>query len=127
MIIYKNGNYMKDSRYPNIKFDTEALYFIDDNSELANKYIDIFSSSGQPKIIASENNEVIDVLEDKEYKIKIQNQYQINILKSQLANEDYKIIKCYEASLMGWDMPYDYQTLILQRQKIRQQIEELEG
>lgn len=35
---------------------------------------------------------------------------------------DYRVIKCMEASLMGQEMPYDVETLIKERQKVRDQI-----
>lgn len=35
---------------------------------------------------------------------------------------DYRVIKCMEASLMGQEMPYDLETLIKERQKVRDQI-----
>ena len=39
---------------------------------------------------------------------------------------DYKIIKCYEASLIGKEAPYDAKTLIADRQKVRDQINALQ-
>lgn len=35
---------------------------------------------------------------------------------------DYRVVKCMEASLMGQEMPYDVETLIKERQKVRDQI-----
>lgn len=35
---------------------------------------------------------------------------------------DYRVVKCMEASLMGQEMPYDLETLIKERQKVRDQI-----
>lgn len=51
---------------------------------------------------------------------------EINTLKESLANSDYKVIKCYEASLRGKEMPYDFDILSLERQSIRDRINELE-
>lgn len=39
---------------------------------------------------------------------------------------DYKIIKCYEASLQGKPMPYDVNELMTARQKVRDRINELQ-
>ena len=39
---------------------------------------------------------------------------------------DWKIIKCMEAKLLGEDLPYDINDLKLERQKIRDRINELE-
>ena len=51
----------------------------------------------------------------------------ISKLKKQLSDSDYKIIKCYEAFLSKADeMPYDLQTLISERQALRDEINSLE-
>ena len=50
----------------------------------------------------------------------------IRSLKEQLTDDDYKVIKCYEASLVGEQLPYDIQELHTQRQTIREQINALE-
>lgn len=51
----------------------------------------------------------------------------IKKLKKELADSDYKIIKCYEASLsQTFEMPYDIQTLITERQALRDEINSLE-
>ena len=39
---------------------------------------------------------------------------------------DYKIIKCYEASLQGKPMPYDINELMTARQKVRDRINDLQ-
>lgn len=52
---------------------------------------------------------------------------EIQELKESLANSDYQIIKCYEASLAGEQMPYDIADLHSDRQKKRSQINELEA
>lgn len=51
----------------------------------------------------------------------------IKSLKKELSAGDYKIIKCYEASLAGDFLPYDMETLRKERQSIRDQINELES
>lgn len=50
----------------------------------------------------------------------------IQSLKEQLSDSDYQIIKCYEASLIGEELPYDMQSLHSERQGIRDRINELE-
>lgn len=47
-------------------------------------------------------------------------------LKQQLTDSDYKVIKCYEASLTGEEQPYDIKELHTKRQSLRQQINELQ-
>lgn len=52
---------------------------------------------------------------------------EIEELKSSIESSDYKIIKCYEASLTGEIMPYDITSLHQERQIIRNRINELEA
>jgi len=47
-------------------------------------------------------------------------------LKTLLEQSDYKIIKCYEASLLEEEMPYNLQELLAQRKVWREQINALE-
>lgn len=51
---------------------------------------------------------------------------QIAELKKQLADTDYKVIKCAECQLLGEEMPYDMATLHAERQAIRDEINKLE-
>lgn len=50
---------------------------------------------------------------------------QVAELKQALADSDYKITKCYEASLLGQELPYDVASLHIERQNQRNQINEL--
>lgn len=47
-------------------------------------------------------------------------------LKAELNSTDYKIIKCSECSLAGEELPYDIAELHVQRQALRDEINELE-
>ena len=40
---------------------------------------------------------------------------------------DWKIVKCYEAKLQNKEMPYDLDTLLAQRQAIRDEINRLQA
>ena len=51
---------------------------------------------------------------------------QITSLKIQLSSTDYKIIKCSEAQLLGEELPYDIVSLHVERQALRDKINELE-
>lgn len=51
---------------------------------------------------------------------------QIKNLENQIASTDYQVIKCYEYSLAGLELPYDIQELHNSREAIREQIRELE-
>ena len=48
-------------------------------------------------------------------------------LQKQLTESDYKIIKCYEYSLAGVDLPYNIEDLHKERQAIRDKINELQN
>lgn len=48
-------------------------------------------------------------------------------LKKLLAESDYKVIKCFEASLSNEKMPYNYEELKSQRQAWRDEINQLEN
>lgn len=69
-----------------------------------------------------------------EQKIEIQKKKQeiINLEASLSSNTseigDYRVIKCYEATLSGAKtMPYDTATLLAERQKVRDKINALEA
>lgn len=51
----------------------------------------------------------------------------IRALEAQLTETDYQVIKCYEYSLVGLELPYDIQALHEEREAIREQIRELEA
>ena len=51
----------------------------------------------------------------------------IESLKSELQESDYKVIKCAEAMAIGEDMPYDVASLHKERQALRDKINELES
>lgn len=50
----------------------------------------------------------------------------IHKLKQQLAETDYKVIKCSEYQILGKEMPYDVAALHAERQAIRDEINQLE-
>ena len=52
---------------------------------------------------------------------------EIERLKSELSASDYKVTKCYEASLMGDALPYDIASMHSERQTIRDKINQLEN
>ena len=51
---------------------------------------------------------------------------EIERLKSELQESDYKVIKCAEAMTVGAKMPYDITELHNERQALRDKINELE-
>ncbi len=52
---------------------------------------------------------------------------EIQALKDSLTASDYKVAKCYEATLTGAEMPYDVNSLIRERQAARDRINALEA
>lgn len=64
------------------------------------------------------------------WKMQLNDKYiqkQIDKAKQDLASTDYKVTKCYEASLVGDPLPYDMQQLHTSRQALRDQINSLEN
>ena len=51
----------------------------------------------------------------------------IESLKSELQESDYKVIKCAEAMAVGVEMPYNMTALHNERQALRDKINELES
>ena len=51
----------------------------------------------------------------------------IESLKSELQESDYKVIKCSEAMAVGAEMPYNMESLHKERQALRDKINELES
>ena len=51
----------------------------------------------------------------------------IESLKSELQESDYKVIKCAEALTIGAEMPYDVASLHKERQALRDKINKLES
>ena len=71
-------------------------------------------------------------LDAEEYKISIDEQQaniqmEIERLKSELQESDYKVIKCAEAMTVGAEMPYNVTALHNERQALRDKINELES
>ena len=52
---------------------------------------------------------------------------EIERLKSELQESDYKVIKCAEAMTVGAEMPYNVTELHNERQALRDKINELES
>ena len=52
---------------------------------------------------------------------------EIERLKSELQESDYKVIKCAEAIAVGVELPYDAKALHKERQALRDKINELES
>lgn len=83
--------------------------------------VDVAGTTAQPEHIIQEDIKVYIPYTEADLA-----QQKIKKLKKLLADEDYKVIKCYEAQLGETDMPYDIKNLIAQRDKLRTEINGLE-
>lgn len=93
-----------------------------------------FIKSEQPQVksgqIAVDSYKIIDGKVVQFWEIKTDPEainIQINELKEQLSESDYKVLKCCECSLVGKILPYDIQELHTERQAIRDEINRLES
>lgn len=84
----------------------------------------ILKNSGYLKF--ENNNFILDEESYNKTNIISNNQSKIKILKSQLSDSDYKIIKCYEAFMRQLPLPYNLEELCAQRDLLRSEINQLE-
>lgn len=61
------------------------------------------------------------------YDLNFEKNQKIQELKVQLKTTDYRIIKCYEYSCVGKELPYDISTLHTERQTLRNEINALQA
>lgn len=52
---------------------------------------------------------------------------EIEKLKAELSESDYKVIKCSEANVMGLELPYNIADLHTERQMLRDKINQLQS
>lgn len=84
------------------------------------------AETGEEEVIITELTEE-EVKKAENERIILENQERIAVLKNEIANTDYKIIKCYEYSLASLELPYDISILHIERQAMRDEINELES
>lgn len=81
-------------------------------------------------IVTSKGSRVVEVdytpSEPTREEVLAEKQAVIDSLKAQIAEGDYKVIKCAEAQLMGEELPYNVTELHAQRQALRDEINKLE-
>jgi hypothetical protein len=104
-----------------------------DSIDLENHYISEFNedevkniSFGISGIVDGKIYEIGLTLEEINKDNKFNKISQIESLKNRLLETDYQVIKCYEASLLNEEMPYDLQELLTQRKVWRNEINQLE-
>lgn len=123
MIIYSNGNYAEDSRYPDELFDDAAIYVLPDGSSIAEEYKRIMLTGCYPQIITDSEGNITGVKKQADASaLKIEREE----LRRSLQEGDYKVIKCMEATLTGGDLPYDINELKAARDELRARINKLE-
>ena len=61
------------------------------------------------------------------YDPNFEKKQKIGQLQAELDSTDYKVIKCYEYSLVGKETPYDIETLHAERQALRDEINVLQA
>ena len=81
-------------------------------------------------IVTSEGARIVEI-EDMAYEkpreeLIAEIQAVIESYKVQIAESDYKVIKCAEAQILGVEMPYDVEVLHSERQSLRDRINKLE-
>lgn len=87
------------------------------NTRINGKRVVVAMQADEPKSIINEP-----VLDDSGLVFS-----EIERLKSELQESDYKVIKCAEAMAVGAKMPYDVTALHKERQALRDKINKLES
>jgi hypothetical protein len=72
------------------------------------------------------NNELIDDENYIEINIKDEKSRRVELLKKQLNDTDYKVVKCYEAFMQQLPLPYNLEELATERDAWRAEINQLE-
>ena len=87
------------------------------NTRINGKRVVVTMMAEEAKIVANEP-----VVDDNGLPLS-----EIERLKSELQESDYKVIKCAEAMAVGAEMPYDVVSLHKERQAMRDKINKLES
>lgn len=97
------------------------------------RYYVEFDASGRPvrkietaEVIGTSIN-LVEMTEHQYEDYNLTAEQKIFDAKAELAATDYMVIKCAEAQLVGYDMPYDVMELHQKRQRLRDKINELGG
>jgi hypothetical protein len=99
--------------------DTEKIKYLD---------IDIYKDKVKSRkgVLRFINNEIIDDENYVEINLLDEKNRKINLLRKNLLNTDYQIIKCYEAFMRQLPLPYNLEELSTQRDAWRAEINQLE-
>ena len=107
----------KDNYISRLITNSEGNFELDDNFDI--KYLYCYQLKN--------NKLVLDKNKVNEQNKQEENDFLIAQYEKELADTDYKIIKCYEYQLNHLDLPYDVELLHQQRQALRDKINELRG
>ena len=115
-VVSYRENYLNEETYSDeeilVDFTEEQISFLKNNFPFVN-YV---------------NNELtLNNILKNTTQIILQKENRINDLKVMLSSSDYKITKCYEASLLSEEMPYNLQELLAERKAWRDEINQLEA
>lgn len=102
--------------------DTEAIEGWDITEEEYEKISKGIYGIEDNKIVKKERTK--EEIEEENKHIRIY--HRLPELKKLLEETDYKIIKCYEASLLNEEMPYNLQDFLVQRKAWRDEINQIE-
>ena len=78
--------------------------------------------------VNKKNEEALDMEKDME-RMRLESEIRTLVSKLDAPTSDigdWKVVKCYEAKLLGNELPYDLENLMAERQKTRDRINEIQ-
>lgn len=103
----------------------DTIAQLDDYKELITSDIPDFTELDQAVPYYEEKDGKVNMLWEIRKNDIIRVSEKISSLKNELSESDYKIVKCYEASLLNRELPYDVESLYNERQAKRDEINRL--
>ena len=119
--------YIKDGiiKTRNLLVNKSQRTIIDDDGN--DKVVNVQTFNPSEEMILADGWEEYTIPEPTEEEIANREKaFEIRSAKTELANSDYKIIKCMEAYLCGEDLPYDITELHAERNILRDNINKYE-
>jgi hypothetical protein len=107
--VTKEGSFLEDSIVQEIDLPETTQIIIGEHGIVDNQLVYLGTKEN--------NNKELEINNKKKL---------ISDLASYLFLTDYKVIKCYEASLLNEEMPYNLQELLAQRKAWREEINAIE-
>lgn len=106
---------------------SDTISQIEEYKELVTSSVPEYTELDQAVPYYEENNGKVNMLWEIRKNDQTRVLQKINSLKKDLSDSDYKITKCYEASLLKQEMPYDIEALTTERNSKREEINRLES